>query len=227
MTDTNAAPQASTRERIIEATLRLIADRGFAGVTMKAVAETAGIARQTLYNHFPDVDSIVAEAIEAHQIESLEALRSVLATIESPVARLEHLVRQSAAASVHHHPVAGIQHGLSTEMQPTAAALHHHRVAGIQQGLSAEMQATLLRHDTELLSIIESTLQAGIDDGDFRPNLDVSRDAELMRRMLDGVAELVSTDPSAIQQTVAAATRTLLASVASPGRDSDTKGTRE
>ena len=204
MTDTNTAPQASTRERIIEATLRLIADRGFAGVTMRAVAETAGIARQTLYNHFPDIDSIVAETIEAHRIESLDALRSVLATIESPVARLEHLVRQSAAAAVHHHPVAGFQHGLATEMQ-----------------------ATLLRHDTELLSIIEETLRAGIVTGDFRPDLDVSRDAQLVKRMLDAVAELVSADPSAIHATVAAATRTLLASVAAPGRDSDSKGTRK
>jgi AcrR family transcriptional regulator len=222
----NTEQQPSTRERIIEATLRLIADRGFAGVTMKAVAENAGIVRQTLYNHFPDIDSIVGETIEAHQIESLDALRSVLATIESPVARLEHLVRQSAAAAAHHHPVAGIQHGLSTEMQPTAAADHHHPVAGIQHGLSTEMRATLLRHDTELLSIIEDTLQAGIDDGDFRPDLDVSRDAQLMKRMLDAAAELVSADPSAIHATVAAATRTLLASVAAPGRDSDTKGTR-
>lgn len=191
MTDTNVAAQASTRERIIEAALRLMAERGFAGVTMKAVAETAGIARQTLYNHFPDVDSIVAEAIEAHQIESLDALRSVLATIESPVARLEHLVRQSAAAAVHHHPVVGIQHGLS-----------------------AKMRATLLRHDAELLSIIEDTLQEGIVTGDFRADLDVNRDAHLVKRMLDTTAELASTDPEALHATVAAATRTVLASVA-------------
>lgn len=193
MTDTNTSARASTRDRIIEAALRLMAERGFAGVTMKAVAETAGIARQTLYNHFPDVDSIVAEAIEAHQIDSLNSLRSVLATIESPGARLEHLVRQSAAAAVHHHPAVGIQHGLS-----------------------AEMQATLRRHDAELLSIIEGTLQAGIVSGEFRADLDVNRDAQLVKRMLDAVAELASTDPEGLHATVAAATRTLVASVAAP-----------
>lgn len=194
MTSTNPSAQMSTRDRIIEAALGLMTEHGFAGVTMKAVAETAGIARQTLYNHFPDVDSIVAEAIEAHQIESLESLRSVLATIESPVARLEHLVRQAAAAAVHHHPAVGIQHGLS-----------------------AEMQATLHRHDAELLSIIESTLQAGVESDEFRADLDVNRDTQLIKRMLDAVADLVSTDPEGLHATVAAVTRTLLASVATTG----------
>jgi len=183
-----------TRNRIVEAALGLMAERGFAGVTMKAVAETAGIARQTLYNHFPDVDSIVAEAIEAHQVENLQALRGVLATIESPVARLEHLVRQAAASAVHHHPAAGIQHGLS-----------------------AEMQTTLDRHDAELLSIIEGTLQAGIESDEFRADLDVSRDAHLIRRMLDAVADLVATNHDELHATVTAATRTLLAAVAPSG----------
>jgi AcrR family transcriptional regulator len=163
---------------------------------MKAVAETAGIARQTLYNHFPDVDSIVAEAIEAHQIDSLNSLRSVLATIESPVARLEHLVRQAAAAAAHHHPGVGIQHGLS-----------------------AEVQATLRSHDAELLSIIEGTLQAGIESDEFRSDLDIERDAQLIKRMLEAVAEAASADPEDLHAIVAAATRTLLASVTAPGGD--------
>ena len=190
MTDSNEGVQSSTRERIIASALQLMSEHGFGGVTMKAVAETAGIARQTLYNHFPDVDTIVAKAIETHQIESLSALRDVIATIESPVARLEHLVRQTAAAAVHHSPTVGMQHGLS-----------------------AEMQATVQQHDHELLAIIEETLAAGIDAGDFRADLDVKRDAQLVKQMLDGTAVLTAEQPQAIQATVATATRTLLASV--------------
>lgn len=197
MTDTGIDAQTSTRDRIIAAALGLMTERGFAGVTMKAVAETAGIARQTLYNHFPDVDSIVAEAIETHQIDSLNSLRSVLATIESPVARLEHLVRQAAAAAVHHHPAAGIQHGLS-----------------------AEMQATLQEHDAELTSIIEGALRAGIESNEFRSDLDIATDAQLIKRMLDAVAELTSANPEGLHATVAAATRTLLASVTARTDDS-------
>lgn len=190
MNDTTASTQSNTRERIVQSALRLMSERGFGGVTMKAVAETAGIARQTLYNHFPDVDTIIAESIAAHQTESLEALRGVIATIESPEARLEHLVRQSAATAVHHHPVAGFQHGLS-----------------------AEMQANLQQHDTELLTIIEETLRAGMDAGDFRKDIDITRDAHLVKQMLDGTAMLASSQPASIQTTVATATRTLLASV--------------
>jgi len=192
---THEAPlvPADTRGRIIEAALQLMAERGFAGVTMKSVAETAGVARQTLYNHFSDVDTIAAAAIEAHQLESLGALHSMLATIESPLARLEHLVRHAAAAAVHHQPVA--------TMLP---------------GLSAEMQATLRRHETALVSIIEDALRAGVATGDFSPQLDVDRDAQLVKSMLDATAELTSRDPEAVQTVVAAATRTLLASVSAP-----------
>ena len=194
MIDTDPVKGASTPDRIIEATLRLMTERGLGGVTMKAIAETAGVARQTLYNHFGDVESIVAQAIEAHRIESLAALRGVLATIEYPLARLEHLVRHSAAGAVHHHPFVGIQHSLS-----------------------ASVQATLLRHDSEVLSIIEDALKAGIAGGDLRADVDVKRDAHLMKRMLDAVAELVSTNPEEVQDAVAAATRTLLASVTARG----------
>lgn len=194
MIETVPIERTSTPDRIIEATLRLMAERGLGNVTMKAIAETAGVARQTLYNHFGDVESIVAQAIEAHRIESLAALRSVLATIEYPIARLEHLVRHSAAGAVHHPPVVGMQHGLS-----------------------ASVQATLLRHDSEVLSIIEDALQAGVAGGDLRADVDVKRDARLIKRMLDAVAELVSTYPAEVQEAVAAATRTLLASVTARG----------
>lgn len=194
MNATSTSEQAGTRDRIIEAALRLMAERGFAGVTMKAVADTAGVARQTLYNHFSDVDSIVAEAVEAHQVESLDSLRGVLAAIESPVARLEHLVRHSAAAAVHHNPGIGLQHGLS-----------------------AETKGTLSKYDAELVAVIEATLQAGVIEGEFRSDLDVGRDAFLVRRMLDAVAEMVSADPDDLHATVATSTRTLLALVSATG----------
>jgi AcrR family transcriptional regulator len=189
--DATGADAMTTADRIIEATLGLMVERGLSGVTMTAVAEAAGVARQTLYNHFSDVEGIVVAAIEAHQHESLAALRAVLATIDSPTARLEHLVRHVAAGAVHHHPV---------------PAVHH--------GLSAAVRGSLLAYDRALLSIIADTLRAGLAAGELRPDVDAARDARLIQRMLDGVTELVSENPAAVGDVVATSTRTLLASVA-------------
>lgn len=182
--------QPNTRQRIIESAFRLLAERGASGVTMKAVAESAGVARQTLYNHFDDVESIVTETIEAHQVDSIGALRRVMATIESPIARLEHLVRHAAAGAVQHHGAADMAYSLS-----------------------AETRAVLRRHDDNVLTLIIDTLQAGIDSGDLRLDIDVERDAVLVKSLLGAVAELAASDPHTVTESVDAATRTLLASV--------------
>jgi AcrR family transcriptional regulator len=179
-----------TRGRIIEAALGLIADRGMGGVSMTAIAESAGVARQTLYNHFPDLDSIVAVSVAEHQAASLNALRTVLATIEAPEARLEHLVRQFAAA-----------------------AAHHHDPAGIAYGLSPEVRSTLEKYNTAILGVISDTLRSGIDEGEFRPDLDAGRDAYLVKRVLDAAGELAAADPDGLHAVVATATRTVLAAV--------------
>ena len=84
---------ASPDDRIIEAALSLIAQQGLGGVTMSGIADTAGVARQTLYNHYPDIDSIVAEAISRHNRESIDLLEASQRVVDLPEDKLEQLVR--------------------------------------------------------------------------------------------------------------------------------------
>lgn len=184
-------PAGSTTERIIAATLELATERGLSGLTMSAVAETANVARQTLYNHFPDVEAIVAAAVEAHQKESFDALRVFLATMDDASTRLEHVVRHVAASAAHHLPMPAVQHGLS---------------AAVREGL--------FDHQRQLQSLIEAILTDGVAAGDFRPSLDVPRDAKLITHMLDAVTEQVGANPEAIGEIVGVATRTVRAAVA-------------
>ncbi|MEA2002510.1 MAG: TetR/AcrR family transcriptional regulator [Actinomycetota bacterium] len=189
---TAAASTAKPGARIVHAALELIAERGLGGVTMSAIAETAGVARQTLYNHFPDIDSIVGTVIESHQAENINHLTALLSTVDSPADRLEHIIRQVAATSAHHHP------GLN---------VHH--------GLSASMQELIGRYDHSIRDLIESTLRDGHDRGDFREDLDPARDATLVQRMIDGVGELVAAAPEDAAEIVTTAARTVNAAVAS------------
>jgi AcrR family transcriptional regulator len=53
-----AERQAATRQRIVEATMELHTTVGPSQTTISAIAERAGVQRQTVYAHFPDVDTL-------------------------------------------------------------------------------------------------------------------------------------------------------------------------
>ncbi|MGE5799532.1 MAG: helix-turn-helix domain-containing protein, partial [Syntrophaceae bacterium] len=42
-----------TREKILDASLRLFSDKGFLGATTRGIARRAGVAEVTLFRHFP------------------------------------------------------------------------------------------------------------------------------------------------------------------------------
>jgi AcrR family transcriptional regulator len=60
-----AQQQEETRRRIVEAAVALHGEEGPARTTMSAIAERAGVQRNTLYRHFPDERAIV-HACSAH-----------------------------------------------------------------------------------------------------------------------------------------------------------------
>lgn len=61
---------AERRRQLLEATERVLARDGAARITMRAIAAEAGVSRQLLYNHFPDLASV----IEAYAREALGGL---------------------------------------------------------------------------------------------------------------------------------------------------------
>ena len=54
-----AQQQEETRRRIVEAAVALHGEEGPARTPMSAIADRAGVQRNTLYRHFPDERSIV------------------------------------------------------------------------------------------------------------------------------------------------------------------------
>jgi AcrR family transcriptional regulator len=56
----------SLREHLIATAERLIAERGTAGLTVRAIAREAQVADGVLYNHFADKEALLALALHAH-----------------------------------------------------------------------------------------------------------------------------------------------------------------
>lgn len=61
---TQAERSARTRERLLDATLGCLAERGWAGTTTTEVAERAGVSRGAQLHHFPTRSELVAAAVE-------------------------------------------------------------------------------------------------------------------------------------------------------------------
>jgi AcrR family transcriptional regulator len=53
-----------TRRQLVQAGLRVVADRGFAGATTAAIAEASGKAHGTVFVHFRTRDALVGELVE-------------------------------------------------------------------------------------------------------------------------------------------------------------------
>jgi AcrR family transcriptional regulator len=183
---------SSTRERIIEAALTLTAEQGLSQVTMIEIARTAGVARQTLYNHYPDIPSILTEAASHHNTAAIDQLKQALSVVETPSDTIGQIIRHVAAISTH-----------------TGHTLDSHL------GLPEDLQEHLNGFDHALEQHIRSALSDGVEQGDFRPDLNIETDAVLVRHALGGLSALVAATPSEAPQIVADTTRTLRAALKS------------
>jgi AcrR family transcriptional regulator len=53
----------ATRDRLLDATIQLVREVGYAQTTTRAIAQAAGVAEGTLYRHYPDKAGLFAAAI--------------------------------------------------------------------------------------------------------------------------------------------------------------------
>jgi AcrR family transcriptional regulator len=174
-------------DRIVHAALALINEHGLGGVTMSQVADAAGVARQTLYNRYGDIDSIVATTIERHNQESLDLLASAITVAESPEDRVEQLVRHFASIGAHSHHSVDLLGALASELRAGLDAYRH---------------------------AIEEHIRAIIDEGmradNFRSDLSLDIDTGLIRSVLEGVRYLAARTPDQAAHISTTGTRTIL-----------------
>lgn len=94
------------RERVVEATLELVADQGFEATTVEQIAGAADIAPATFFNHFQSKSGLLAE-ITRDVAEALEGLIGEhLRTDRTVHEQLGGLARHAAAMISEHQKVA-------------------------------------------------------------------------------------------------------------------------
>src|ERR1700710_1983441 len=89
----STAGSSTSVNAILDATRRVIAERGPEKFTMSAIATAAGVSRPTLYRWFPTKDELLA-AITAYEEEQFDlGLHAVIDAHRSPAKRLDAVLR--------------------------------------------------------------------------------------------------------------------------------------
>lgn len=82
-----------TRQKLLDATIDLIAEQGLAGVTLGRVAQVTGLSRGICNYHFQTKEQLMLEALRMLYQEHEQAWRSAAADRgESPAQRLQTLI---------------------------------------------------------------------------------------------------------------------------------------
>ncbi len=134
---------------VLKAAVDELAEVGYGGVTIEAVAARAGVAKSTIYRHWPDKLALIAEAFETFHEEMVPDL-SALSPREAIALLLGH-VAEVVVDSTFSRCIPALIEGAERDQRVRE---FHHRY-------SAERRQALI-----------DLIARGIREGDFRADLD-------------------------------------------------------
>jgi len=82
----------ATRERVLQAAIDLIAERGFAATSIDALCQRAGVVRTAIYWHFGAKEGLLVPVIERVASTWIEEIQNAVYREGDPVARLDRFV---------------------------------------------------------------------------------------------------------------------------------------
>src|SRR5438132_12702675 len=87
------ARQSDKRARIIDAAIKVFAERGFHTATVAEIARVAGVADGTIYLYFKSKDDLLLRLFDEKMTDLLAQLRAALAEEKSAPARLRRFIQ--------------------------------------------------------------------------------------------------------------------------------------
>jgi AcrR family transcriptional regulator len=184
---TRAERKARTRRQLLDAALALVAERGFAALSLRELTREVGITPAAFYRHFANLDELGLVLVE----ESFGALGSMLREARTDRTPPEHLIDASVDLVVRHVRANRLHFRfVSREL----AGGHH----AIRQSIRKELQ--LFRSELAVdLARLPFVREWSTDD------LYVLADL-IVQTMVSTVAELLDVGPDDVQGEVAVAT---------------------
>ena len=195
-------------QRILDAAFALFSERGFEEVTMADVAEAAGVARATVFNHFRSKQGVVDAITEQVLLAYRDMLDAALALSDVPTPLLVRALFHGMAAGI--EETRRLQRGIFREI---ARLLLGFEEGGPAQRANEENQARVVK-----------LLARGQERGEIRGALSPERMASALGALANGTITewLYDDDGDALGERMRAAAEIFLsgcATDASAARD--------
>ncbi len=145
----------SRRDELLELAATMFAERGLRATTVRDIADSAGILSGSLYHHFKSKEQMVEEVLRDFLEWLFARYERIIDTEPDPLARVQALFMVSFEAIEHRHAQVVIY-------QDEAKRLSSLPQFGFVEARNREQRKMWV-----------DVLKQGIDDGCFRPDLDV------------------------------------------------------
>ncbi len=181
----------SSETAILDAAERLIAGAGYAGFSMRELAEASGLAKGTIYYHFRDKQEVYWRVVD-RQMASLQA-------------------QMTLAATGHADPVSGLHAVIHTYFS-LISQRRHSLMATLRDNKAVQMplQSLIEKYRQGFMQPLADLVNQGIAQGFFHP-VDVDMTVISLLGMMNAfVTHRLLLDQVALDQSVADHTLSLL-----------------
>lgn len=158
---------APARPAILAAARHLFAQRGFAGTSVREIAEAAGVSKAAIYHHFRDKDRLYRVLLD-------EAIRTLTAAMKR--------VLDDGAARVQLARIVLLHLQFASDHADLLRMLVVEQWRGSER--RRRLGGVIDRHREEELAIFQSVLERGIARGEFKP-VDPALSAQALSAVID------------------------------------------
>jgi AcrR family transcriptional regulator len=191
---TLSAHRAKTSDSILHAAMGIVALEGIAGLSMSALADAAGVSRQTLYKYFADVDAVLA---------------GMAAAGSAGMAQLSDRIDAES------DPREGLHVFVAAILE--AASAGHPSPLALAAAVPASSREALRGHEQEAEVLVIGLLRRGRDTGVLRADLDPELDGRIIYRAAFSASDLAQEPGVDVPSLARHVSEDLLRMVAAPG----------
>jgi len=153
-------------EAIIDAAIRVIAENGYHNAQVSKIAREAKVADGTIYLYFENKDDMLISLFNEKMGAFIETVREATARVDSPSDQLRELMRL---------------HFAHLEENPKMAIVTQIELRQSNRKVRKGIAETLKKY----MDVIDGIIRSGIEQGIFRPDVDV----RVARRMIFGTLD--------------------------------------
>ena len=145
------------------------------------------MSRQTLYNYFPDLESVLGAWME-HEADMLyQEIREKTESLENPLEQLfVYIVTSLQSCEKRQYPT-GVEAAMS-----------------MQASVGAKLRDQISDHTSSLENHLRHILEQGVLEGKFRQDLDIEAQTQLIFRLTAGVHSIMTNPKYNVERTTKA-----------------------